>query len=125
LPSNTELIILSIFYMISSKILPEATRMQPLSSIPSSSTQSSPSKEALSASVKDRDKVELSTPPQQSETVSISQTGQEINQYTEAMAELPDIREERIAQIQEALEKGTYSVSSQDLADKLIQELSS
>jgi negative regulator of flagellin synthesis FlgM len=75
--------------------------------------------------VKDRDKVELSTPPQQSETVSISQTGQEINQYTEAMAELPDIREERIAQIQEALEKGTYSVSSQDLADKLIQELSS
>jgi negative regulator of flagellin synthesis FlgM len=111
--------------MISSKILPEATRMQPLSSIPSSSNQSSPSKEALSASVKDRDKVELSTPPQQSETVSISQTGQEINQYTEAMAELPDIREERIAQIQEALEKGTYSVSSQDLADKLIQELSS
>jgi len=98
--------------------------MQPLSSIPSSSTQSSPSKEALSASVKDKDKIELSTPPQQSETISISQTGQEINQYTEAMAELPDIREERIAQIQAALEKGTYSVSSQDLADKLIQELS-
>lgn len=98
--------------------------MQPLSSIPSGSTQSSPSKEALSASVKDKDKIELSTPPEQSETVSISQTGQEINQYTEAMAELPDIREERIAQIQAALEKGTYSVSSQDLADKLIQDLS-
>ena len=98
--------------------------MQPLSSIPSSSTQSSPSKEALSASVKDKDKIELSTPPQQSETISISQTGQEINQYTEAMAKLPDIRKERIAEIQAALEKGTYSVSSQDLADKLIQELS-
>lgn len=110
--------------MISFKILPETTRMQPLSSIPPSSTQSSPSKEALSASVKDKNKIELSTPPQQSETVSISQTGQEINQYTEALAELPDIREERIARIQAALEKGTYSVSSQDLADKLIQELS-
>ena len=98
--------------------------MQPLSSIPSGSNQSSPSKEALSPSVKDKDKIELLTPPEQSETVSISQTGQEINQYNEAMAELPDIREERIAQIQAALEKGTYSVSSQDLADKLIQELS-
>ena len=96
--------------------------MEPLSSIPSSSTQSSPSKDALSASAKD--KVDLSAPPQQSETVSMSQTGQEIKQYTEAMGELPDIREERIAQIQAALEKGTYSVSSQDLADKLIQELS-
>ncbi len=98
--------------------------MQPLSSIPSNSNQSSPSQEALSASVKNQNKIELSTPPEQSETVSISQTGKEINQYIEAMAELPDIREERIAQIQAALEKGTYSVSSQDLADKLIQELS-
>ncbi len=98
--------------------------MQPLSSIPSNSSQSSPSQEALSASVENKNKIELSTPPEQSETVSISQTGQEINQYIEAMAEFPDIREERIAQIQAALEKGTYSVSSQDLADKLIQELS-
>jgi negative regulator of flagellin synthesis FlgM len=98
--------------------------MEPLSSIPSNSNQSSPSKEALPASIKDMDKIELSTPPEQSETISISQTGKEINQYIEAMAELPDIREERIAQIQAALEKGTYSVSSQDLADKLIQELS-
>jgi negative regulator of flagellin synthesis FlgM len=95
--------------------------MQPLSSIPSGFIEPSSSKETLSAS---EDKIELLAPPQQSETVSISQTGQEITQYTEAMAKLPDIRKERIAEIQAALEKGTYSVSSQDLADKLIQELS-
>jgi len=59
-----------------------------------------------------------------SEPVSISQTGQEINRYTEAMALLPDIRKERIIQIQQALENGTYTVSSQDLADKIIRELS-
>jgi flagellar biosynthesis anti-sigma factor FlgM len=110
--------------MISIKILVETTRMQPLSSIPSNSTQASPSQETLSASVKDQDKTERSTPPQQSETISISQTVEEIKQYAEAMGELPDIREERIAQIQAALDKGTYSVSSQHLADKLIQELS-
>jgi flagellar biosynthesis anti-sigma factor FlgM len=116
------LILLTIFYMIYFKILSEIRLMEPLSSIPPSSTQSSPSKDAFPASAKD--KGDLSAPPQQSETVSISQSGQEITQYTEAMAELPDIREERIAQVQAALEKGTYSVSSQDLADKLIQELS-
>ena len=98
--------------------------MQPLSSTPSNSTQAHSSQEIPAASVKKIDKIELSTPPQQSENVSISQAGQEINQYTEAIAELPDIREERIAPIQTALKKGTYSVSSQDLADKLIQELS-
>jgi anti-sigma28 factor (negative regulator of flagellin synthesis) len=40
------------------------------------------------------------------------------------MADLPDIRKERIIQIQLALENDTYSVSSTDLADKIIQELS-
>ena len=46
--------------------------MEPLSSIPPSSTQSSPSKDALPASAKD--KGDLSAPPQQSDTVSISQS---------------------------------------------------
>ena len=98
--------------------------MDPLSSTQSPSTQAALSQAALPASKQDRNKVTPSTPPEQSETISISQTDQEINQYTESMAELPDIRKERIAQIQAALESGTYSVSSQDLADKLIQDLS-
>ncbi len=97
--------------------------MQPLSPTPSRIVPSSP-KDALSSSANQKDKVERPTRSQPSETVSISQTGQEINQYTAAMANLPDIRQERIAQIQTALEKGTYSVSSQDLSEKLIQELS-
>ena len=99
--------------------------MNPLSSIPSGSTQTPSSQKTPSTSVKDKDKNELSTPPEQPETVSISETGKEISQYTGGMAELPDVREERIGPIQAALKKGTYSVSSQDLADKLIQELSS
>lgn len=110
--------------MISFKTLPETWPMQPLSSMHPNSIHSSPSKETVPASEKHKDTVERSTSPHQSESVSISQAGQEINQYTEAMADLPDIRQERIAQIQAALEKNSYSISSQDLADKLIQELS-
>jgi len=97
--------------------------MQPLSSIPSDPPPVSP-KEAHPASTKHKDRPDDPTISPESEPVSISQTGQEINRYAEAMTLLPDIRKERITQIQAALENGTYAVSSQNLADKLIQELS-
>ncbi len=98
--------------------------MDPLSSTQSPSTKSALSQVSLPASKQDGNKITHSTPPEQSETIAISQTGQEITHYIETMAELPDIRKERITQIQAALESGTYSVSSLDLADKLIQDLS-
>jgi flagellar biosynthesis anti-sigma factor FlgM len=98
--------------------------MQPLSSIPSHSVPSSPVKETLHTPATVKNTVDHSPPPQQVESISISQTQQEIKHYTEAMADLPDIRKERIIQIQLALENDTYSVSSTDLADKIIQELS-
>jgi len=99
--------------------------MEPLSSTPSHTVQSSLSKESLQASAKQKGITEHQAPPQGLESVSISQAGKEIHQYTEVLSNLPDIRQERIAQIQTALQKGTYTVSSEDLADKLIQELSS
>ena len=99
--------------------------MEPLSSTPSHAAQSSLSKEPLQASAKQKGIIEHQAPSQGLESVSISQDGKEIHQYTEVLSNLPDIRQERIAQIQTALQKGTYTVSSEDLADKLIQELSS
>ena len=96
--------------------------MEPLPSTPSPSP--SPPQEPAPTTVEQKRKVKPSTPPNEAEAVSISQTSQEINQYTEAMADLPIIRQERITEIQAALKKGTYSVSSEDLADKLIQEIS-
>jgi len=99
--------------------------MEPLSSTPSHAVQSSLSKEPLQASAKHKGMIEHHAPPQELESVTISQAGEKINQYTEVLSTLPDIRQERIAQIQTALQKGTYTVSSEDLADKLIQELSS
>ncbi len=98
--------------------------MEPLSSTPSHAVQSSLSKEQLQDSAKQKGIIEYQAPPQELESVSISQAGKEINQYTKVLSNLPDIRQERIAQIQTALQKGTYIVSSEDLADKLIQELS-
>ena len=98
--------------------------MEPLSSKPGPSAIPSRTPESPHISAKSKDKVERSPSSQQLESVSLSQTGQEIKPYLEAMADLPDVRQKRIREIEAALEKGTYSVSSQDLADKLIQDLS-
>lgn len=59
----------------------------------------------------------------ETEPISLSQTSQEIHRYTEALANLPDIRQEHITRIQKALESGTYEVSSNDLVDRLIQDI--
>lgn len=91
--------------------------------MPACAIPSSPSNQTPHASVEPK-KVEPSMASQQSESIALSPVGQEIQQYTKAMADIPDIRKERITQIQAALKKGTYAISSQDLADKLIQEIS-
>ena len=98
--------------------------MDPIFSSKSTSTPIARSQAVLSASKLDKNTVIPSTAAETLEPISISPTSQEIKQYTEAMGELPDIRKERIEQIQASLKSGTYSVSSQDLADKIIQDLS-
>lgn len=98
--------------------------MEPLASTPSPSASHSRTPEILKTSTTSKGKDEPSRATHQSEPVSLSETGQEIHRYTEAMAELPDVRQERIEEIQIALEKGTYAVSAHDLASKLIQEIS-
>ena len=99
--------------------------MKPLSATPSHAAQPSLPKTLLQASAKNQNIIAHDDSPHELESISISREGQEISQYTKAMSNLPDIRQERIAQIQTALQEGTYTVSSEDLADKLIQELAS
>ncbi len=98
--------------------------MKPLTPTPSPSASPSRTPETYQTSATSKGKSEPSRATHQPEPVSLSQTGQEILHYTEAMAELPDVRQERITEIQKALENSTYAVSAHDLADKLIQEIS-
>ncbi len=99
--------------------------MEPLTSTPSHAAQPSLSKPSGQASAKHKNIIAHDASPHELESVSISQEGKEISQYTKALRNLPDIRKERITQIQQALKEGTYTVSSKDLADKLIQDLRS
>ena len=100
--------------------------MNPLSSIPPTPPQadppSSPQKTVSSSpdSVKEAsasfssptiDPVSLSTPP--------------VSHYLEQMSRIPDVRQARITQIQEALASNSYVIPIENLADKLLQELPS
>ena len=56
------------------------------------------------------------------DSVNLSSTSQKLEAIHKAISDLPDIRADRIAQIRQALDSGTYHVSSQQIADSIVQE---
>lgn len=55
--------------------------------------------------------------------VSLSPNARAIGQAKQAVANSPDIRMERVQPIREALAAGRYSVSSLDIADKILRQV--
>lgn len=53
--------------------------------------------------------------------VEISQLGKDIQVAKQAVAAAPDVRADKVAAMKEALANGTYSVSNDKLADKLME----
>jgi flagellar biosynthesis anti-sigma factor FlgM len=56
-------------------------------------------------------------------SLHLSPESQSREAYQNHMRELPDIRQDRITHLQQAIAQGTYVVPAEKLADKLIQEL--
>ncbi|MCR5829779.1 MAG: flagellar biosynthesis anti-sigma factor FlgM [Lachnospiraceae bacterium] len=56
-----------------------------------------------------------------SDSLEISRTGKDMQVAKAAVAAAPDVREDRIAAIKQAIANGTYSVSDEDLANKLLE----
>ena len=57
--------------------------------------------------------------------VQISSTGKDYNAAKAAIAESPDIREDLVADIKARIKAGTYDVSAEDFADKLLSQVES
>ena len=57
-----------------------------------------------------------------SDQVQISSIGKDIQTLTQAVADSPDIREELTAPLKEKINAGTYNVSSESFADKLMKK---
>ena len=70
--------------------------------------------------VKKKDKVSLSP-----DKIEISDAAKEYQVAMQAFKELPEVREDRVSEIKEQIKDGTYKPSSEDIAKKLLESLSS
>ncbi|MGF7143677.1 negative regulator of flagellin synthesis FlgM [Anaerotaenia torta] len=57
-----------------------------------------------------------------SDKLEISKAGKDYQAAKQIVAHSPDVRESRVNEIKQRMESGTYHVSIQDLADKLVDE---
>lgn len=56
------------------------------------------------------------------DTLEISQLGKDYQIAKQAVAKAADIREDKVNDIKQRIEAGTYNTSSEDLADKLLEQ---
>jgi negative regulator of flagellin synthesis FlgM len=65
------------------------------------------------------DKLPASTAQNQPETVKLSSEAQMLNKLEEQLTKLPDANQERIANIKQSIENGTFSINAERIAEKL------
>jgi len=56
------------------------------------------------------------------DTVSLSKEAREVAAVTQKLEETPDIREDKVAEIKEKIDNGTYTVDGQKAATNLLVE---
>ncbi len=77
--------------------------------------------------VKDKNKTDgsASNDPksiQNEDKVDLSQNVREINEARVQLDSIPDVREEKVAEIKSQLEKGTYNIDGEKIAFNMIRE---
>ncbi len=53
---------------------------------------------------------------------SISSRAQQIQKAKDLASSAPDVREDRIAALQKAIDAGTYNIDPKDIADRMVDE---
>lgn len=56
------------------------------------------------------------------ERVEISKKASDLHKISDIIQKTPDIREEKVAFLREKIASGSYSVSGQEIADKMLRE---
>ena len=72
-------------------------------------------------SVSKINKVQTKKSVGQTDKLELSQAGKDYQVAKNAVKEAPDIRMDLVSDIKERLANGTYNVSDEDLADKLLE----
>jgi negative regulator of flagellin synthesis FlgM len=66
-------------------------------------------------------KVANSSTVSNKDRVEISQTGKDFQVAKQAVAQAPDIREEKVNALKQSMASGTYNIGAQELADKMVE----
>jgi negative regulator of flagellin synthesis FlgM len=83
--------------------------------------------EAYVNQVQDKDKVEA-TPEQpekqqtKADTVVLSDTAKKVKEAQKQLETMPDVREDKVAQIKEQIENGTYDMDEEKIAGKMMKD---
>lgn len=56
------------------------------------------------------------------EEYQVSKSGQDYQIAKNAISELPEVREEKVKELKEALSSGNYNVSSQEIAESMVSK---
>ena len=83
--------------------------------------------EAYVNQVQDKDKadptVEQSEKQQaKADTVVLSDTAKQLQEAKKQLEAIPDVREDKVAQIKEQIENGTYEINEEKIADKMLKD---
>ncbi len=77
--------------------------------------------------VQDKDKADaISKQPDKqqtkTDTVVLSDTAKTVQEAQTQLESIPDVREEKVAELREQIESGTYEIDAEKIADKMLKE---
>ena len=56
------------------------------------------------------------------DTVDISDAAKRVNAAREELDQIPDVRENKVAELKAQVENGTYKVNSEEIAEKMLKD---
>lgn len=66
-------------------------------------------------------KTEKSSEVKKSDQLELSQTGKDYQVAKQAVAHAPEVRMDRVNEIKKRMESGTYQISTEEVANKLVE----
>lgn len=83
--------------------------------------------EAYVNQVQEKDKADAAAgqPEQQqnkADTVALSNAAKDIQEAQKQLKAIPDVREDKVAQLKEQIENGTYEIDAEKIADKMLKD---
>ena len=83
--------------------------------------------EAYVNQVQDKDKVDAAAEQKEqqqakADTVALSSAAKDIQEAQKQLEAIPDVREDKVAQLKEQIKNGTYKIDEEKIADKMLKD---